>query len=97
MTETSGKTATRTSEQGNTFEVAAIRAFLARTLADDLLADEVNELLFAQVVERRYHPSVVTETLPQIINEILYTAKREDWQAVAEGLIAEARELEGEV
>jgi len=49
------------------------------------------------VVEGRFHPSVVAETLPSLIGEILGAAKREDWQAVADELIAEAHEVDGEV
>jgi hypothetical protein len=39
---------------------------------------------------------VVAESLRPIIDEILEAATREDWQAVADRLIAEARELEAE-
>lgn len=84
-------------EQGNRIDVAVLRAFLKRTLGDDALADPVNELLFEHIVAGRYHPSVVAETLSSYINEILNTATREDWQAVADELIAEAREVNGEV
>jgi len=87
----------RVSEQGNTIDVALIRGFLKRTLEDDVVADAVNELLFEHVVAGRYHPSVVAESLPTYINEILNTASLEDWQAVVDELIAEAREIDGEV
>lgn len=88
---------TRTTEQGNAVEVAAIRAFLLRLAADDLLADEVNDLLFEHVVAGRYHRSVVAESLRPIIDEILNATTAADWQAVADQLIAEARALDGEV
>jgi hypothetical protein len=84
---------TRTTEQGNRIEVAMIRGFLKRTLSDDAIADGVNDLLFAHVVEGRYHPSVVAESLRPCIEEILYATTPEDWRAVANDLIAEAREL----
>lgn len=87
----------RVTEQGNRIDVAVLRSFLKRALEDDALADPVNELLFEHVVARRYHPSVVAESLPSYINEILNTATREDWQAVTDELIAEAREVNGEV
>jgi hypothetical protein len=87
----------RASEQGNRIDVAVLRAFLKRTLGDDALADPVNELLFEHVVAGRYHPSVIAESLPSFIAEILGAATREDWQAVADELIAEAREVNGEV
>lgn len=87
----------RATEQGNRIDVAVLRAFLKRTLSDDALADPVNELLFEHVVAGRYHPSVIAESLPAFIAEILGAATREDWQAVADELIAEAREVNGEV
>jgi hypothetical protein len=87
----------RVTEQGNRIDVAMLRAFLKRTLGDDALADPVNELLFEHVVAGRYHPSIIAESLPSFITEILGAATREDWQAVADELIAEAREVNGEV
>lgn len=87
----------RRTEQGNVIDVALIRGFLKRTLQDDAVADPVNDLLFEHVVAGRFHPSVVAETLPSYIHEILNAATHEDWQAVAGELIAEAREIDGEV
>lgn len=87
----------RVTEQGNRIDVAVLRGFLKRALEDDAVADPVDELLFEHVVAGRYHPSVVAESLPSYITEILNTATREDWQAVADELIAEAREVNGEV
>lgn len=87
----------RRTELGNMIDEALIRGFLKRVLEDDAVAEPVNELLFEHVVAGRLHPSVVAETLPSFIHEILNTATREDWQAVADELIAEAREINGEV
>ena len=87
----------RATERGNRIDVAALRAFLKRTFGDDALADPVNELLFEHVVAGRYHPSVIAESLPSYIAELLGAATREDWRAVAAELIAEAREVNGEV
>jgi hypothetical protein len=87
----------RETEQGDKIEVAQLRAFLKRTLEDDAVADRVNDLLFEHVVAGRFHPSVVAETLPGYIAELIHAAKPEDWQAVADQLIAEAREVNGEV
>ncbi len=84
-------------EQRNRIDITALRSFLKRALEDDALADPVNELLFEHVVAGRYHPSVVAESLLSYLNEILNTATREDWQAVTDELIAEAREVDGEV
>jgi hypothetical protein len=74
-----------------------LRGFLKRALEDEVVSDPVNDLLFEHVVAGRYHPSVVAENLPSFISEILGVATREDWQAVADELIAEAREADGGV
>lgn len=87
----------RTTEQGDTVDVALLRGFLRRALADDAVADRVDELLFEHVVEGRFHPSVVTETLPGLLSEVIGAARTEDWQAVADELITDAREVDGEV
>lgn len=87
----------RETEQGNRIDVAMLRGFLKRALEDDAVADPVNELLFECVVVGHLHSSVIAETLPSYISEILGAATREDWQAVADELIAEAREVDGEV
>ncbi|HEY0391475.1 MAG TPA: hypothetical protein VGC63_07190 [Solirubrobacterales bacterium] len=86
----------RRTEQGNRIDVVLLRGFLKRALEDDAVADPVNELIFEHVVAGRYHPSVVAESLPAYIAEILGAARCEDWQAVADELIAEAREIDGE-
>lgn len=87
----------RVTEQGNRIDVAMLRGFLKQALEDDAVADPVNELLFEHVVAGRHHPSVVAESLPSYIAEILGAATREDWQAVADELIAEAREADEEM
>lgn len=87
----------RVTEQGNRIDVAVLRGFLKRALEDDAVADVVNELLFEHVVASRYPPSIVAESLPSYIEEIISAARREDWQAVADDLIAKAREVDGEV
>jgi hypothetical protein len=49
------------------------------------------------VVAGRYNPSVVAESLPSFLNEIIASAGMRDWQAIADELITEAREVDGEV
>jgi hypothetical protein len=87
----------RVAEQGNRIDTALLRGFLKRALEDDAVIDGVNDLLFDHVVTGRYHRSVVAESLPAYIDGILGTATHEDWRAVADELIAEAREVNGEV
>ncbi len=70
---------------------------MKRALEDEAVVYPVNDLLFEHVVAGRHHPSVVAEVLPAYITEILGAATREDWQAVADELIAEAREADGQL
>jgi hypothetical protein len=93
----SGAEEQRRTEQGELIGVRTLRGFLKRVLADDAVADEVDELLFEHVVAGRYHPSVVAESLPGFLNDIIASAGMRDWQAIADELIAEAREVDGEV
>jgi hypothetical protein len=85
----------RRTASGEGIDTALLRGFLKRALGDDALVDRVNDLLFDHVVGGRCHPSVVAEELSRQIGEVVFAARHEDWQAVADDLIAEARELEG--
>ncbi|MGH3260537.1 MAG: hypothetical protein ACRDNS_00935, partial [Trebonia sp.] len=55
--------------------------------------DEVNDLLIEHVVKGRFHPSVVADSLRPIIDELLNTMTRADWQLVADQLINDARQV----
>jgi hypothetical protein len=72
----------------------AIRAFLGRALADDALDDEVKQLLFDHVVEERLDRTTLIARLAREVAGLIDAATPEDWEAVADGLIAEAREVE---
>lgn len=85
----------RTTEQGNTISVDLLRDFILHALSHDAAQDRVNDLLFEHVVNGRFHPSVVAESLRPTIDEILEVATRADWQGVADQLIDMAREIEG--
>ena len=86
----------RTSEQGTTFDATLIQGFILNALSDDAVSDRVNDLLFEHVVEGRYHPSVIAESLRPMIDEILQTATFDDWNAVAKQLTVDARETLGD-
>jgi len=85
----------RRTASGEGIDTTLLRGFLRRALGDEALVDRVNDLLFDHVVGGRYHPSVVAEELSRQIDEVVFAARHEDWQAVADDLIAEARDLEG--
>jgi hypothetical protein len=74
----------RRTEQGDSIDIQRLRGFLKRMLADDAVADKVDELLFAHVVEGRYRLSVIAETLPCLLGEVIGAAQSEDWQAITD-------------
>jgi hypothetical protein len=75
---------------------ADIRALLGRALGADAVDEEVDLLIFEHVVEGRLHPSVVAVSLAGVLRSAVEEADEADWQAVADGLIAEAREVEAQ-
>jgi hypothetical protein len=85
----------RRTEQGHVIEAAALRSFIQATLGHEAIADAVNDLLFAHVVERRYHPSVVAASLRPFIIDVLDAATQADWQHIVAELTSEAREALG--
>jgi hypothetical protein len=87
---------TRTSEQGAIFDsVSIVRDFLLKALGHDAVIDQVTELLFDHLEKSQYHSSVVAESLKRVIAEVLEAAIFEDWDWVAQALIAEACESLG--
>lgn len=94
-TETPTADPERRTVSGDGIDAALLRGFLRRALADEALVDPVNDLLLDHVVGGRFHRSVLAGELSRQIGEVLEAATAEDWQAVADDLIAEARELEG--
>lgn len=85
----------RHTEQGNTIDTALLRAFLRSALNHDAVSDGVNELLYEHLIERRYHPSLIASSLPRFINELVDAATDEDWRAIRDDLIADARDALG--
>ena len=81
----------RRTEQGNLIDAETLRGFARAALSLDAVQDKVNDLLFDHVVGGRFHPSVVAESLPSMIDELLDTMTRADWQLVADELIRDAR------
>jgi hypothetical protein len=77
---------------GSKIDVTLIRAFLRSALGDDAVVDKVNSLICDHVAGSIYHRTVVASSLQGFINEILETATRADWQAVADDLIAEGHD-----
>lgn len=67
------------------------RAFLAHALSHDAVDDGVKELLFDHVVAGKYHASVVASSLKPLLDRLLEETTADDWQAVADAMIADAR------
>ncbi len=86
----------RRTEQDHLIDAETLRGFARAALNLDAVDDQVRDLLFEHVVKGRFHPSVVAESLRPIIDELLDTMTRADWQAVGDDLISEARASLGE-
>ncbi len=85
-------TETRTSEQGRVFDAATVRDFLLIALGHNAVIDQVDDMLFEHVMNRRYHPAVIATHMRSIVEEVLGVATFEDWNCVTSALIADARE-----
>ena len=84
----------RITEQGNTFDGALVHDFLQRALAHDAAIDQVLDLVHNHL-ERRHNRTVVAASLKPILAEIIDAATDDDWQAIADQLITDAREAYG--
>jgi hypothetical protein len=80
---------------GTSFDVGLVREFLAMLLADPATADRV-----AEAVERAggiaTPASRIARELRSAVAAFLIAPSAEDWTAVADQLIAQAREIDGE-
>jgi hypothetical protein len=80
---------------GTTFDVGLVREFLAMLLADPTSADRV-----AEAIERAggiaAPASRIARELRSALAGFLLAPSAEDWGAVADQLIAQAREIDGE-
>jgi hypothetical protein len=82
----------RTSEQGTViFDGAIVRDFLLKALGHDAVIDQVNELLFDQLMKSAYY-TVDAESFKPLITEVLGAATYLDWEWVTRALTAEACE-----
>jgi hypothetical protein len=87
---------TRTSEWGATISAPLVRDFITAWMRHDALLDFVNEYVIDRV-QSGADRAEIAQALRVAIDEILDTAKPEDWEHVARGLIANAEDaLAGE-
>ena len=86
---------TRTSEQGNDFDVALLIDFVQAALDHDAVADEIVSML-DEHVRKGYHPSLFAASLRPKIDEVLSTLTTADWDRIANDLLADARAIIGE-
>ncbi|MGC1852402.1 MAG: hypothetical protein WA687_08190 [Solirubrobacterales bacterium] len=80
---------------GTRFDVGLIREFLATVLADPASADRLAEAP-ARAGGPEASTSVIAEELRAAAAGVLRAASEEDWNAVTDQLISQAREIEGE-
>ncbi|MCW2995249.1 MAG: hypothetical protein JWQ18_2744 [Conexibacter sp.] len=87
---------TRGQDRPTTIDSGPRREFINNILAHDTLLDEVDALLYEHVVEGEHRPAAVAATLRRLTLAAVTGATPEDWQDVAEHLIADVRELEAD-
>ena len=80
---------------GTRFDVGLLREFLATVLADPMSADRIAEET-SEAGGLEAPPPMIAEGLRSAAAGALRAASEEDWNAVTEQLIAQAREIEGE-
>jgi hypothetical protein len=83
---------TRTSEWGATISAPLVRDFITAWIRHDALLDFVNEYVVDGVQSGAGSAAEIARALRVAIDEILDTAKPEDWEQVARGLIANAKD-----
>jgi hypothetical protein len=83
---------TRLSPAETRYATADVRAFITQALSTAPAVERVQELLVRHVVAGELHPSVVQEDLVGLIGDIVGAATEEDWSAITDRLIAEARD-----
>jgi TetR/AcrR family transcriptional regulator len=83
---------TRTSEWGATISAPLVRDFITAWIRHDALLDYVNEHVIDGVQSGDGSAAEIAQALRVAIDEILDTAKPEDWEHIARGLIANAED-----
>jgi TetR/AcrR family transcriptional regulator len=82
----------RTSEWGATISAPLVRDFITAWIRHDALLDYVNEHVIDGVQSGEGGAAEIAQALRVAIEEILDTAKPEDWEHIARGLIANAED-----
>lgn len=80
---------------GTRFDVGLVRGFLASVLVDPVSADRIAEAT-ARAGGPAAPASAIAEELRSAAARVLRTASEEDWNAVTDQLIAQAREIDAE-
>jgi len=92
MATTTTDTDYRISPSETRYAAADVRAFITDALEQPPAVERVQELLVHHVVGGHLHPSVVQGSLSDIIQDIVGSATREDWNAITTDLINAARD-----
>lgn len=80
---------------GTRFDVGLLREFLATVLVDPVSADRIAEAT-ARAGGSEAPPSMLAQELRSVAAGVFRAGREEDWNAVTEQLIAQAREIDGE-
>ena len=72
--------------------VATLRDFLVQALRHDAIADVLIERMVSRAEAGRLDAHSLSALLPGLIGDVLDAAANEDWLAIADALIEDARE-----
>lgn len=88
---------TRTTERGDRISAELLREYLTWALGHDAVRDQADELVFDHLVGGRFHPAYRAASLEVLVTSTIEAATTEDWQAVFDALVSEAREVFSEL
>lgn len=89
--------AMRTTDGGDQTSVELLRSYLAWVLNHDVVSDKVRDLVFDHVVGGHLHPAVAASSLRELVKETIDAATNEDWLAVFDTLVSDARQAAPEL
>lgn len=82
----------RTTEPGDRISAELLREYQNSTLGHDAVRDLADELVFDHVVGGGFYPAYGAALLKVLVTSTIEAATTDDWKAVFDTLVSEARE-----
>jgi hypothetical protein len=82
----------RETDGGDRISVKVLREYLIWVIHHDAVYDNANDLIFDHVAGGYLHPAVAVVALRELVSETIEAATVEDWHAVFDALVSDARE-----